>query len=944
MQSHARESNAKRGLRRLSFVIAPAAVLIGMLAASCGTNEPGMAAGGALPQETSACLTPTEGCPCSSPDAVVDCGKVEERSGDYVLCSTGSRRCVAGAWGACSSESLTTKYVPLDGAGAIHTRALGSSQPCPATGPLSNPCDPYCTQMVDDPSGLVPEGGLTVTDAGLTIASDAGLDASAPGVFVSQPGGAVACTGANDAIVSGACSGAPGPLVNCQQDHHCDPTVNRCLWNAGPGYQDPAAGGPDLTVNAPCGPGGGVSAMVSVCNRGTAAVPAGADIVLQRTAGPSPPNGCAVITGALDSWTFALTASLDPGACVAFDVPDATTGNGFITVNAGPGGAPVAEGPGRCANNSAAWRTDGPAGCGACTTCNTRITGRVYDPSGASPTANANNIGLANVLVYQPASTLVPFVDGVACDTCASLSSPVQTQTVTAVDGTFTLDNVSPGAAVPIVVQSGRWRRRVNVNVSNVCGVNGAPAIPNGTFRMPRNATEGDIPKIAIVKTHKEAMECWLRKVGIDASEFAPRTAAGPNVRRFQTWDAKSDGQSNTGGMNPVSMRANAAGGLYTTDATINEYSAIIWGCDNNNNNTGGPTAGPHPNNWTDTDRTSAADRARIAAWANAGGRIFMNHRVGVNLLRNVPGFTAAANWAPAPCNELYSCGPSQVNRNNFLRGWVVTPGGPQATMRQWLINNGVSVVQGPGFMDVPDSWAFAYSANAPAIEWVRGTNGAGPGHHNLTLSFETPFGAPNTCGRVIYNGLHTSAGRASNLTGTFPTACTNGALTDAELALEYQFFQLTACSITPPVPPPPPPPPPLPVVYYTRDYEAACAAGHVPVWQYFRWRSIIPPTTSIEFHAATADTQAGLPPSPPTSPATTRVGTAATTTPGGTFAFDVGPPPAGTVDFHLRNDTPGPQTSSKRWLRIYMVFRPTGQIAPTLQEWAQQYDCVPSE
>lgn len=925
--------------RRLFLTWSPAMALALSLIASCANDAPPNAGSGGGADVLGNCATPQEGCPCDTPGKEVDCGKVESRSGDYVLCSNGKRTCQAGAWGACSSEWLTTKHVSV-GTRGVGPQGLGVPATCPVAGPLSDPCDPYCNQTTDNPIDLEPDGGLTVIDGGLTIANNAG-DASAPGAFLSTPGGVTSCAGANNIVATGSCSAAP--LVLCQQDFHCDPTVDRCLWNGGLGYFDPDASGPDLTVGSPCG--SGTTASVPVCNRGTTEIPSGQNIVLQRTNGVSPPDGCAPIASPLDTWTFTLAGPLVPGACLIFDVPNSATGNQFITVNAGVGGAPVTEGPDRCANNSAAWKTDGEPGCAACTTCNTQVTGTVFDPSGASPTANANNIGLSNVLVFQPSASLTPFTDGVACDSCASLSTPSQTQTVTATDGTFTLDNVSPGTSVPIVVQSGRWRRTVNVNVSNVCGVN---PVTNGTLRMPRNSSEGDIPKVAIVKTHKESMECWLKKIGVDPAEITPRTVAGPNTTRFQTWDAKSNGILQAGGMTPESMRVSATNGLYNTDATLNEYNAIIWGCDNNANNTGGPGTPPFPNSWTDSDRASAADRARIAAWANAGGRIFMNHRVGVNLMRGVPGFDAAVNWVGAPCNELYSCGSNQANpRNNYLRGWVVDTPGPQAAFRDWLIYNGASATQGAGFLAVPEAWAMAFSANAPAIEWVRGTNvpsGAGPGHHNLTLSFETPFGATNTCGRVIYNGLHTSADRATNLTGTFPTDCRDSALNDAELALEYQFFQLTACSITPPDPPPPPPPPPLAVVHYTRDYEGVCPAGSMPEWRYFFWQADIPSGTSIEFYAATADDPSLLPEGPPTSPSTVRIGTASATTPSGTFDFDSGPPPAGTVGYHLLHDTPGPQTSSKQFLRVYMVFRPVGQTAPTLWQWSQQFSCIPNE
>ena len=50
----------------------------------------------------------SEGCPCTSEDEIVDCGKVYFVSGDYVHCSDGLRACHAGKWGACVGDRLVS--------------------------------------------------------------------------------------------------------------------------------------------------------------------------------------------------------------------------------------------------------------------------------------------------------------------------------------------------------------------------------------------------------------------------------------------------------------------------------------------------------------------------------------------------------------------------------------------------------------------------------------------------------------------------------------------------------------------------------------------------------------------------------------------------------------------------------------------------------------------
>ena len=93
---------------------------------------------------------------------------------------------------------------------------------------------------------------------------------------------------------------------------------------------------------------------------------------------------------------------------------------------------------------------------------------------------------------------------------------------------------MTPGTNIPIVVQSGRWRRRIALNVT-AC-TNNTPAA--GTFRMPKNRTDGlggvaDIPKIAVEMGSEEVLECGLLKFGIDPNEILPRTGSA-DAHRIQ--------------------------------------------------------------------------------------------------------------------------------------------------------------------------------------------------------------------------------------------------------------------------------------------------------------------------------------------------------------------------------------------------------------------------
>ena len=158
-----------------------------------------------------------------------------------------------------------------------------------------------------------------------------------------------------------------------------------------------------------------------------------------------------------------------------------------------------------------------------------------------------------------------------------------------------------------------------------------------------------------------------------------------------------------------------------------------------------------------------------------------------------------------------------------------------------------------------------------------------------------------------------------------------------------WQSMTCLAPSTLPPTAPPAnpiPPPPPLVSATFTRDYQAVCGVGEVPVWEHFYWQAVIPSGTNIAFRAATAASQAALPPAPPgAAPTTVGIANATSSVVAPLWAQD-----ARTVDDHLVNDPPGPSAPSKSWLRVYMTFNPSGGAAPVLQSWRQTFDCVAAE
>ena len=152
----------------------------------------------------------------------------------------------------------------------------------------------------------------------------------------------------------------------------------------------------------------------------------------------------------------------------------------------------------------------------------TTLRGKVYDPAGSNP--------LYNVMVYIPGgntpedlppmtdSTVEP--DGIACETCASVIVNPLRSALTDGKGEFVLEDVPVDKDVPVVIQVGKWRRLFHIDVTKKCEEN---KVSDKTLKLPRNSSEGNMPQIAVTSGGYDALECLLRGVGIDDSEFVMR-------------------------------------------------------------------------------------------------------------------------------------------------------------------------------------------------------------------------------------------------------------------------------------------------------------------------------------------------------------------------------------------------------------------------------------
>jgi hypothetical protein len=322
--------------------------------------------------------------------------------------------------------------------------------------------------------------------------------------------------------------------------------------------------------------------------------------------------------------------------------------------------------------------------CSAETIKTTTLTGKVYDPAGNNP--------LYHVFVYvanKPDDPdLKTFPKGITCDVCGATAagSPALTAdgtagTYTDETGTFKLTNVPVGKALTVVIQLGRWRRVFQVDIDKSCDVNN---VPDKTFLMPSKQSQGNIPLMAMVTGNADSLECVLRKMGIDDTEFTD-PAGGGRVQFYLASDATAtiahSGQQ-------IDATTPVQGVLFGKDGAgqpvINGYDMTILACQ------GGAYA------------QSAADLTTLRNYAAAGGRVFTTH-YSYSWLTNNDAKTSDAgiadNWS-----EVAKWNADENDRATTAVGVIDLMSNPKGNAFQgWLQAVGASpgIAGTPGTTDV---------------------------------------------------------------------------------------------------------------------------------------------------------------------------------------------------------------------------------------------------
>ncbi|MEO7095889.1 MAG: hypothetical protein ABI175_21695, partial [Polyangiales bacterium] len=429
-------------------------------------------------------------------------------------------------------------------------------------------------------------------------------------------------------------------------------------------------------------------------------------------------------------------------------------------------------------------------------TATTSISGVVYDPAGKRP--------LPNVFVYVPNSAVAAFTAGASCDKCsAALSGSPLVTTTTDVNGKFKLDNMPVDTNVPVVIQTGRWRRQIKITTSKCADV----VVPVALSRFPKNKSEGDIPKIALTTGAADPLECLLRKIGIDDSEFTNPSGAG-RVNLFTGEKLPAIYVPATSSYNAALGGATfpAATTLWNTSAALMAYDVVLLGCE------GEDTLAP---GITGTNNKNAGALTAMQTYVNSGGKVFGEHYH----------YTWIKN-GPSPWPGLVTWNAAFEPFTNPTKETVLTGFPKGALMNQWMKSFGGATAGTPSTFNVNDARHSVSSVvdTTNVIKWVQApsakvSGGGGPTYTNVDqyISFNTPVGAAadSVCGRFVISDIHVSSGDSTGV--AFPGGCTTTTMTSQELALEFMFFDLASRVCDETVPPPPP-----------TCTKTTCAAGGV--------------------------------------------------------------------------------------------------------------------
>ena len=396
----------------------------------------------------------------------------------------------------------------------------------------------------------------------------------------------------------------------------------------------------------------------------------------------------------------------------------------------------------------------GPQGCQglqcqivSCPTgTDTTVTGRIFAPNGKDPVPGAQ--------VYVPNMGLPEFPSTVSCDLCSDVQGAAANAQTT-FDGRFTMTHVPAGQQIPIVIQLGRFRRVLHVDLTQCIGTTlTADAGSTGT-RLPHKDAELDpadtVPHIAVATGDYDQIECVLKRMGL---------------QQFDLYGDRDPGAP------PATVGTFAS--LLADSTKLQSYNILVVNC---------------TNNQFDSALFQKNALGNLHDFVGMGGRLYATDWA-YDVIDQVTEFSPYLCFEPQN-GAAMQCGggalsPMAADTTNPYSGpaTIKDPG-----LLTWLgqfpgVLSGNKVEVDYSFVAV--NQVAADTKNYPTTTWVEGmTNDFGVKPMTVTFDYMG-------CGRVHYSTYNTEPNGVVPDNERFPNCKAD--FSPQERILEYLVFEIASC------------------------------------------------------------------------------------------------------------------------------------------------------
>jgi hypothetical protein len=445
----------------------------------------------------------------------------------------------------------------------------------------------------------------------------------------------------------------------------------------------------------------------------------------------------------------------------------------------------------------------------------TTVRGIVYDPAGKNPVYGA--------MVYFPDQVdslgTISSGPGNLCGRCVRPNGTPVAGAVSGPDGSFVISQAPAGKQIPLVAQLGKWRRMTMVESIEACTDNVVSDV-----RLPRSRSDGQkvsLPRMAIAAGAGDRVQCLLRRMGVETSEFTNPDGLG-SVNIYNQPSALGADPAGRYDTNVNGGSAFPEASTFWSDINqLSKYDLVVLAC-GGNASAADPTR-TSPNPITDAAKTS------MVKYLSTGGRVLGEHYNSA-WIRSFPAKSnQQANAVPSPLGvdvagwytavETSDATSSAVPAGTTAVGQVDVSFAKGKDFANWLIAAKAAQTVGtfPLKGDVKRT-AIDHLATTPSAQrWIyqpaSAADAEGAASFTHFLSFNMTSGgqlidrratdSSNLCGRFVYTGLHVDSAETSTHSSDlddlakplpFPSCCAQGDLSPQEKAIEFMLFDLSSC------------------------------------------------------------------------------------------------------------------------------------------------------